>query len=138
MKIGIIGAGQLGRMLALAGYPLGLRFVFLDQSASFALPLSPIHQFADLAEADVHRQLEGTADIRVIALEGERLYTTAARWQRLEERVLQTLRTFHAEHPLAAGMEMEAVREALDRFRAEQTDKVLANPDPSVTPVARP
>lgn len=30
------------------------------------------------------------------------------------------------------------VREALDRFRAEQTDKVLANPDPSVTPVARP
>jgi 5-(carboxyamino)imidazole ribonucleotide synthase len=33
MKIGIIGAGQLGRMLALSGYPLGLRFVFLDQSA---------------------------------------------------------------------------------------------------------
>jgi 5-(carboxyamino)imidazole ribonucleotide synthase len=32
MRIGIIGAGQLGRMLALAGYPLGLRFVFLDQS----------------------------------------------------------------------------------------------------------
>jgi 5-(carboxyamino)imidazole ribonucleotide synthase len=32
MKVGIIGAGQLGRMLALAGYPLGLRFVFLDQS----------------------------------------------------------------------------------------------------------
>lgn len=32
MKIGIIGAGQLGRMLALAGYPFGLRFVFLDQS----------------------------------------------------------------------------------------------------------
>jgi len=33
MRIGIIGAGQLGRMLALAGYPLGLRFAFLDQSA---------------------------------------------------------------------------------------------------------
>ena len=33
MRIGIIGAGQLGRMLALAGYPLGLRFVFLDQSS---------------------------------------------------------------------------------------------------------
>ncbi len=32
MRIGIIGAGQLGRMLALAGYPLGLQFVFLDQS----------------------------------------------------------------------------------------------------------
>ncbi len=32
MRIGIIGAGQLGRMLALAGYPLGLRFTFLDPS----------------------------------------------------------------------------------------------------------
>lgn len=32
MRIGVIGAGQLGRMLALAGYPLGLRFTFLDPS----------------------------------------------------------------------------------------------------------
>lgn len=31
-RIGIVGAGQLGRMLALAGYPLGFRFVFLDKS----------------------------------------------------------------------------------------------------------
>lgn len=33
MRIGIIGAGQLGRMLALAGYPLALQFRFLDSSA---------------------------------------------------------------------------------------------------------
>ncbi|MBW3568198.1 MAG: 5-(carboxyamino)imidazole ribonucleotide synthase, partial [Proteobacteria bacterium] len=32
-RVGIVGAGQLGRMLALSGYPLGLRFVFLDKSA---------------------------------------------------------------------------------------------------------
>ncbi len=32
MKLGILGGGQLGRMLALAGYPLGLRFRFLDPS----------------------------------------------------------------------------------------------------------
>ncbi len=30
MKIGVIGAGQLGRMLALAGYPLAQQFRFLD------------------------------------------------------------------------------------------------------------
>jgi 5-(carboxyamino)imidazole ribonucleotide synthase len=30
MTIGIVGAGQLGRMLALAGYPLGLDFLCLD------------------------------------------------------------------------------------------------------------
>lgn len=30
MKIGILGGGQLARMLALAGYPLGLKFIVLD------------------------------------------------------------------------------------------------------------
>ena len=30
MKIGVIGGGQLGRMLALAGTPLGMNFAFLD------------------------------------------------------------------------------------------------------------
>ncbi|MSP27432.1 MAG: 5-(carboxyamino)imidazole ribonucleotide synthase [Methylococcales bacterium] len=32
MKIGVLGAGQLARMLALAGIPLGLEFIFLDPS----------------------------------------------------------------------------------------------------------
>lgn len=32
MLIGVVGGGQLGRMLALAGIPLGLRFRFLDPS----------------------------------------------------------------------------------------------------------
>ncbi len=34
MTVGIVGAGQLGRMLALAGYPLGLDFLFLDPAAA--------------------------------------------------------------------------------------------------------
>lgn len=34
MRIGILGAGQLGRMLALAGYPLGQQFVFYDLSGN--------------------------------------------------------------------------------------------------------
>ncbi|HTV94490.1 MAG TPA: 5-(carboxyamino)imidazole ribonucleotide synthase [Steroidobacteraceae bacterium] len=33
LHVGIVGAGQLGRMLALAGYPLGVRCSFLDRSA---------------------------------------------------------------------------------------------------------
>jgi len=33
VTIGIVGGGQLGRMMALAGYPLGLDFLFLDRSA---------------------------------------------------------------------------------------------------------
>jgi 5-(carboxyamino)imidazole ribonucleotide synthase len=33
MHVGIVGAGQLGRMLALSGYPIGVRCLFLDRSA---------------------------------------------------------------------------------------------------------
>src|SRR5512134_2352119 len=33
MRIGIIGAGQLGRMMALSGIPLGLQFAMYDQGA---------------------------------------------------------------------------------------------------------
>jgi 5-(carboxyamino)imidazole ribonucleotide synthase len=33
MRIGVLGGGQLGRMLALAGLPLGLHFRFLDPAA---------------------------------------------------------------------------------------------------------
>src|SRR5215207_9357605 len=43
MKIGILGGGQLGRMLALAGYPLGLRFRFLDPA-----PEAPVEELAEL------------------------------------------------------------------------------------------
>jgi 5-(carboxyamino)imidazole ribonucleotide synthase len=41
--LGILGGGQLGRMLALAGYPLGLRFRFLDPS-----PDAPAGHLAEL------------------------------------------------------------------------------------------
>lgn len=43
--IGIVGAGQLARMIALAGYPLGLKFLFLDPSAeACAAPLGQLLQ----------------------------------------------------------------------------------------------
>ena len=45
--IGILGAGQLGRMLALAGYPLGMRFRFLDPA-----PDSPAGRLADHSAFD--------------------------------------------------------------------------------------
>jgi 5-(carboxyamino)imidazole ribonucleotide synthase len=57
MIVGIVGAGQLGRMLALAGYPLGLDFLFLDRSADApAAALAPI-LVGDLADAAQLRRL---------------------------------------------------------------------------------
>ncbi|HEY6265269.1 MAG TPA: ATP-grasp domain-containing protein, partial [Candidatus Acidoferrum sp.] len=47
MTIGILGGGQLGYMLALAGYPLGLRFRFLDPS-----PEAPVGRIAQRVTAD--------------------------------------------------------------------------------------
>jgi 5-(carboxyamino)imidazole ribonucleotide synthase len=47
MTIGILGGGQLGYMLALAGYPLGLHFRFLDPS-----PEAPVGRIANRVTAD--------------------------------------------------------------------------------------
>lgn len=44
-RVGILGAGQLGRMLALAGYPLGTRFTLLDGK-----PDAPGAQVADFVQ----------------------------------------------------------------------------------------
>jgi 5-(carboxyamino)imidazole ribonucleotide synthase len=62
MKIGILGAGQLGRMLALAGYPLDLDFVFLDPAPeACAAPLGE-HIYAgyddDNALAEFCREID--------------------------------------------------------------------------------
>jgi 5-(carboxyamino)imidazole ribonucleotide synthase len=47
MTIGILGGGQLGYMLALAGYPLGFRFRFLDPS-----PEAPVGRIAQRITAN--------------------------------------------------------------------------------------
>ena len=50
MKVGIIGAGQLGRMLALAGYPLGIRCIFLGggpESPGGQVATTLAHEFND-------------------------------------------------------------------------------------------
>jgi 5-(carboxyamino)imidazole ribonucleotide synthase len=49
MTIGIVGAGQLGQMLALAGFPLGLDFLFFDRSAD-----TPAGRIAPLLAGEFH------------------------------------------------------------------------------------
>ena len=63
MKIGIIGAGQLGQMLALAGFPLALQLRFLDSS-----PESPGAQVAPIVvgafdDIEALRKLAGEVDV---------------------------------------------------------------------------
>lgn len=63
MKLGIVGAGQLGRMMALAGYPLGLEFLFLDRDAN-----TPGGQVApivtgELSDRQLLGRLTGSCDV---------------------------------------------------------------------------
>lgn len=76
--IGILGAGQLGRMLALAGYPLGLRFRFFDPAADSPANLLADHLTADYAdEAALRRFVDG---LDVVTYEFENVPVTTARF----------------------------------------------------------
>jgi 5-(carboxyamino)imidazole ribonucleotide synthase len=83
MTIGILGGGQLGYMLALAGYPLGLHFRFLDPS-----PEAPVGRIANRVTADFNDQqaLEKFSHgLEVVTYEFENVPVAAAKF--LAERV---------------------------------------------------
>lgn len=63
MKIGVIGGGQLGRMLALAGTPLGMRFAFLDPAADACAAGLGEHVQADYSSETHLRQLADSVDL---------------------------------------------------------------------------
>jgi 5-(carboxyamino)imidazole ribonucleotide synthase len=77
-RIGIIGGGQLGRMLALAGIPLGLEFVFLDPSPEACARLVGEQIVADYDELMALERLVSETD--VITLEFENIPLAAARF----------------------------------------------------------
>jgi 5-(carboxyamino)imidazole ribonucleotide synthase len=83
VTIGILGGGQLGYMLALAGYPLGMRFRFFDPS-----PEAPVGRIASRVTADFSDEsaLEKFAGgLELITYEFENVPVSAARF--LAERV---------------------------------------------------
>ncbi|MDP2904665.1 MAG: 5-(carboxyamino)imidazole ribonucleotide synthase [Methylovulum sp.] len=63
MKIGVLGAGQLARMIALAGYPLGLDFIFLDPSADACANKLGEHLHGDYNDPRLLAELAERADV---------------------------------------------------------------------------
>jgi len=63
MVIGILGAGQLARMLALAGKPLGLKFIFLDPTPSSCAADLGKHLLGDYTNKVLLTQLAAESDI---------------------------------------------------------------------------
>jgi 5-(carboxyamino)imidazole ribonucleotide synthase len=63
LHVGVVGAGQLGRMLALAGYPLEIHCKFLDRSAAApAAQVAPILT-GDLEDASRLAELAAGSDV---------------------------------------------------------------------------
>ncbi|HEX3396070.1 MAG TPA: 5-(carboxyamino)imidazole ribonucleotide synthase [Steroidobacteraceae bacterium] len=62
-RVGIVGAGQLGRMLALAGYPLGVHCLFLDRSADTPGAQVAPSLIGDLEDAALLAELASRSDV---------------------------------------------------------------------------
>jgi 5-(carboxyamino)imidazole ribonucleotide synthase len=79
MTVGILGGGQLGRMLALAGYPLGVRFRVLD-----TYPDAPAGEMAELVVGESFDDREALArfatGLNFVTYEFENVPVDAARF----------------------------------------------------------
>ena len=114
MKIGVIGGGQLGRMLALAGTPLGMNFAFLDPAPDACAAALGEHLCADYGDRDHLRQLADEVDLVTFEFESVPAETVAF------------LSQFVPVFPSA-----EALRIARDRWFEKSMFKDLGIPTPA-------
>jgi 5-(carboxyamino)imidazole ribonucleotide synthase len=108
MRLGIVGAGQLGRMMALAGYPLGFEFLFIDKDAG-----TPGGQVAPL--------LPGALDDRNLLAElAQRCEVVTFDWENIPVASLENL-------PGAARISppLRALAAAQDRLTEKRTFELL-------------
>jgi 5-(carboxyamino)imidazole ribonucleotide synthase len=114
MKIGVIGGGQLGRMLALAGTPLGMNFAFLDPAPDACSAVLGEHIRADYGDQDHLRQLADEVDLVTFEFESVPAETVAFLSQFV---------------PVFPGA--EALRIARDRWFEKSMFKDLGIPTPA-------
>jgi len=116
--IGILGAGQLGRMLALAGYPLGLRFRFFDPAPESPAGHVAEHLVAGYDDWEALRRF--AAGVDVITYEFENVPVATAHF----------LARFAPVYPPPA-----ALQTAQDRLDEKTLFHRLGLPTPSFAPV---
>jgi 5-(carboxyamino)imidazole ribonucleotide synthase len=113
MTVGIVGAGQLGRMLALAGYPLGLDFLFLDPSHEApAGRVAPVlhGEFTDgKLLADLYQQSQ------VVTFDWENISVTALRALKSRARICPPIPA------LAAAQDRVSEKKLFERLRIPTT-----------------
>jgi 5-(carboxyamino)imidazole ribonucleotide synthase len=97
-RVGIVGAGQLGRMLALAGYPLGIRCLFLDRSAA-----APAAQVAPI----ITGELEDAAQLAALAARSD---VVTFDWENISGSALAPLEALTKVRPPRAALEVSQDR----------------------------
>ena len=75
MNIGVLGAGQLGRMLALSGYPLGHRFRFLDPTSDSTAGRLTDHLAFDFLDESALDKFADGLDVITYEFENVPVYT---------------------------------------------------------------
>src|SRR5262245_9763060 len=83
MKLGILGGGQLGRMIALAGYPLGATSTVLEPTTGSSAAQVCGHVAGEFDNYQALYELAKASD--VVTFEFENVPVESARW--LAERV---------------------------------------------------
>jgi 5-(carboxyamino)imidazole ribonucleotide synthase len=68
-RIGILGGGQLGRMMGLAGIPLGFRFLFLDPGADACAGVAGELVQADFSDSEAARDVARVVDVATFDFE---------------------------------------------------------------------
>ena len=96
--------------MLLKGDTPALTEAYIESSTAFALPIEAIYQFLNVREEQIREAIERMKNLRLVSAEGEKLYTTHAKWERLKGQLLEMLKAFHAAHPLVPGMDMEELR----------------------------
>ncbi len=119
MIVGVLGGGQLGRMLALAGYPLGLRFRFLDPSPG--APAGRVGKRMAGAYDDLAVLERFSSGLQVVTYEFENVPVTAARF----------LANWLPVYPPP-----EALETAQDRLNEKRLFQQLEIPVPNFAPVS--
>lgn len=118
MRVGVLGGGQLGRMLALAGYQLGIEFRFFDPNSG-----ASVGQIGELVAADygdrtaLERFLDG---VDVVTYEFESIPLSTVDF------VAERVRVY----PPVAALET-----AQDRLLEKRLFEELGIPTPSFAPV---
>ena len=118
MNVGVLGGGQLGRMLALAGAPLGLRFRFLEPQRP--APVDGIGKVVRAHYDDVDAVRRFASGLDVVTYEFENVPDATAR---LLEGLLPV-------YPSASALSV-----AQDRLAEKRAFESLAIPTPAYHPV---